>query len=421
MTDQIIAKGYKQTEVGVIPDDWQVVKIESVFDFIKTYSNPRSDLSNIGDIEYLHYGDIHTKYKYHLDFNKNILPKISFKKLKSKIEYAKNGDLFIADASEDYEGVGKSIEVVNLHDKKVISGLHTFLLRDSGNNFVNIYKGFILCNKNVSRAIKVIATGSKVLGISKTNLAKLKIPLPPKSEQQKIADILTTWDEAIEKQTDLIQQKQQLKKGLMQQLLTGKTRFSEFDDDWQVVKLRDILIISTGTSKSKYIGVGNNYIVDMGSISKYGKLQVSKKTNYANCFLKYGDLVMPKDDIGGGNIIGKVAFIDCDNKYVFGDHIFRLESKGDDSLFLSYLINGFEVNKELKRKVTGSAQLGLNKKNVENEKINIPSIKEQQKIAQVLSLADDEITQLQNELALLKTQKQGLMQQLLTGQVRVKV
>ena len=148
----------------------------------------------------------------------------------------------------------------------------------------------------------------------------------------------------------------------MQKLLSGEVRFDGFVDEWKDLSIGNIFNVFTGISKSKYIGDGKNYIIDMGSISKYGKLLATKKTNYSNDYLQYGDLVMPKDDIGGGQIIGKVALIDMNNKYIFGDHIFRLKAKKDDSLFLSYLINSFSVNKGLKRKVTGSAQLGLNKK-----------------------------------------------------------
>jgi type I restriction enzyme S subunit len=75
----------------------------------------------------------------------------------------------------------------------------------------------------------------------KREIEKIQLIRPPKQEQQKIADILTTWDNAINQQTTLIEKKQQLKKGLMQQLLTAKTRFSEFSDDWEIVKIKVLI------------------------------------------------------------------------------------------------------------------------------------------------------------------------------------
>ncbi len=204
--------------------EWEEVRLGDKFDFIKTYSNSRSHLSDVGDMEYMHYGDIHTKYKFHIDLSKVILPKISESNIKGTIEYVKNGDLIIADASEDYADIGKSVEVVNLQDKKVISGLHTFLLRDNDNNFSNGYKGLMLYNQKVAKEIKKIATGISVLGISKTNLSKLYISLPPKQEQQKIAEVLTLADKDIELLKNELEALKEQKHGLMQKLLSGEVR-----------------------------------------------------------------------------------------------------------------------------------------------------------------------------------------------------
>ena len=128
---------------------------------------------------------------------------------------------------------------------------------------------------------------------------------------------------------------------------------------------------------------------------------------------------MPKDDIGGGKIIGKVAVIDKDNTYVLSDHIFRIKTI-ENSNFLAYLINSDLINKKIRREVSGTAQLGLSKRTIENLKIKLPNLKEQQKIAEVLTACDDEINLLNLKLENLKKQKQGLMQKLLSGKVRTK-
>ena len=72
-----IKQGYKQTKVGIIPEDWEVVKVGEKFNFLKTYSNSREDLNNIDEISYIHYGEIHTKHKFYIDFDKFELPKIN--------------------------------------------------------------------------------------------------------------------------------------------------------------------------------------------------------------------------------------------------------------------------------------------------------------------------------------------------------
>ncbi len=259
--------------------------------------------------------------------------------------------------------------------------------------------------------------------ISMENLKKLKVLLPPLPEQEKIAEILGTWDVAIEKLSGLIEQKKLLKKGLMQRLLTGKTRLPGFSQPWKEVKLGEICKLETTTSKSAFIDEnGKYYIIDMGAVSMEGTLISSKRTNTCEDLLKINDIVMPKDDIGGGNIIGKTAIIKQENTYILSDHVFKLNIHDSDSNFISYLVNSYGYNKYMRRMSCGSAILGLSKKDVEKCLLNIPSdISEQQAIADVLSTADDEINLLNQKLEAIKEQKKGLMQQLLTGQIRVKV
>lgn len=260
--------------------------------------------------------------------------------------------------------------------------------------------------------------GATINSINNGNLLNFKIPLPPLDEQEKIAEILSTWDKAINLTINLIESKKQFKKALMQNLLTAKIRFPQFKDEWRAIKLGEICDISTGTSKSRFIGDGKFYIVDMGSITQDGLLNLTKTTNLSQDFLDCGDLVMPKDDIGGGKIIGKVAVIDKDNTYVLSDHIFRIKTT-ENSNFLAYLINSNLINKKIRREVSGTAQLGLSKRTIENLKIKLPNLKEQQKIAEVLMACDDEINLLNLKLENLKKQKQGLMQKLLSAKVRI--
>lgn len=253
-------------------------------------------------------------------------------------------------------------------------------------------------------------------------VASYKVLTPPLEEQEKIAQILATWDSAIEQLTDLIAEKQHQKKALMQRLLTGKQRLPGFNKPWKNVRLGDIGKITSGKSKSSVlVDDGLFTVVDMGAVSISGRLLEHKKTNLAEDFLQTDDLIMPKDDIGGGNIIGKSILITENNKYVLGDHVFRLVV-AEYPMFISYKINSFYVNKYMRRVCTGSAQLGLAKRDVEKCNLYIPAdINEQKAIADVLMAADAEIDLLQQQLQAITEQKQGLMQQLLTGNIRVKI
>ena len=219
-----LEEGYKNTEIGVIPEDWGVKTISETFDFLKTHSNSRNDLSDKGDIYYIHYGDIHTKFNFFIDLKTAKLPSVNINKLKNPVEFIKNGDLIVADVSEDYKDIGKSVEIKNLENKKAVAGLHTFLLRDKNNNFIDGYKGYLLLNENVSKEIKKIATGISVLGISKTNFKKIKIPLPPLNEQKEIAEILSTIDQKIEKEENRKKALNELFNSMLNNLMTGKIR-----------------------------------------------------------------------------------------------------------------------------------------------------------------------------------------------------
>src|SRR5690606_40561244 len=138
--------------------------------------------------------------------------------------------------------VGKSVEIINLGEKKLIAGLHTFLLREKGSQFAPYFKGYVALNENVRKQFKKLATGTKVYSLSKETLLSVKIPLPPLPEQQRIAEVLSTWDQAIQLTEQLIRQKEQRKKWLKQQLLKGKKRLKGFDRDWIKCNAADFLV-----------------------------------------------------------------------------------------------------------------------------------------------------------------------------------
>src|SRR5699024_530753 len=129
-------------------------------------------------------------------------------------------------------------------DKKIVSGTHTFALREK-KKFAPKYKGFIFSAFNTHKELKKIATGISVYGISKGNISKIKLPIPPLPEQKAIADCLSTWDRGIEKLTALIDAKKEQKKGLMQRLLTGSLRLRSatgepFDGEWKKMIVNEL-------------------------------------------------------------------------------------------------------------------------------------------------------------------------------------
>lgn len=209
-------------------------------------------------------------------------------------------------------------------------------------------------------------------------------------------------------------------------MIEPKLRFKADDGsdfpDWEEKTLGELANLFTGKSFTSELSESGRYVVmDMGSVSSDGLIIDSKLTDSNRDLLRKGDLIMPKDDIGGGLIIGKTAYIPCDKKYVCGDHVYRLRfDSGIDALFMHYEINSSRTQKRLRRKVTGSAQLGLNSKSVLYEIVSVPSFPEQRKIADLLSAVDDVIAAQEAEVAAWEKRKKGVMQKLFSQEVRFK-
>lgn len=263
--------------------------------------------------------------------------------------------------------------------------------------------------------------------ISIKNLKQLTVILPSLPEQRKIAEILSTWDHAIAKTKHLITALRERKKGLMQQLLTGKKRFPNFKDIWQEHSLGDIATITAGgtpsTSKKEYWNgdirwmnsgeINLRYVWEVeGRITKIGLNNSSAKLIPINSVL----IALA----GQGKTRGTVA-------------VNKVETTTNQSLAaiipnptkLNYLYLFFNLDNryEEMRMLSGgnNGRGGLNLTILKNVKVKLPSLQEQGKISKILEACDYEIDLFIHKLEALKQQKKGLMQKLLTGQIRVKV
>lgn len=223
LTRGIGHKSFKKTEFGEIPADWSVATFQEVFDFLRTANNSREDLGSDGEVGYIHYGDIHTKWRTKLDCDAVDLPRIDKAKVEG-IPFLQNGDLVLADASEDYDGIGVSVEVSNITDQRIVAGLHTMLLRDRARRFIDGFRGYIQYVPIVRQGLIKAGTGVSVYSISKGNLRDIHISIPPLPEQRKITAILQGLGETIERAEEKLDKTVDLKTSLMNMLLTGKVR-----------------------------------------------------------------------------------------------------------------------------------------------------------------------------------------------------
>ncbi|MGE0130135.1 MAG: restriction endonuclease subunit S [Blastocatellales bacterium] len=212
-----------------LPDfrgEWVVKTLGELFDFSGGYSASRDQLSNEGHC-YLHYGDIHGSSKTFIDVSAEYqdIPKLNIplKRVASK-SLLEDGDVVFVDASEDDEGTSKHIVVVNKERKPFISGLHTIVAKSKTDELTHEYRRFCFQTAAVRQQFLFYAVGTKVSGISKTNIAKLTLPVPTRAEQTAIAAVLSDMDAELAALEQRREKTRALKQAMMQELLTGRTR-----------------------------------------------------------------------------------------------------------------------------------------------------------------------------------------------------
>lgn len=401
-------------------EEWVLNKLGNVYSFITTNSYSRDDLNyKNGEVKNIHYGDIHTKFSTLFDITKENVPfineSIPLDKFKQE-NYCKERDMIFADASEDLKDVGKSIELVNLSNEKLLSGLHTIHARQIDDEIVLGFGGYLFLNENIRKQIQRESQGAKVLGISATRLSNINIFYSKKAkEQQKIAYCLLSLDEVITAESQKLEVLKEHKKGLLQNLLpqNGETapefRFSQFEEigDWEETTLIQVADYENGKAHEKDIeDSGDFIIVNSKFISTDG--EVKKFTNTAFCPAKKGDILMVLSDVPNGKAIAKCFLVEKDDNYTVNQRICKLTPRNLNSKILYYLLNR---NPYFLSFDDGVKQTNLRKDDVLNCPLLIPSEpKEQEKIANTLSSIDGLINAQIQKIEALNLHKKGLLQ-----------
>ena len=267
------------------------------------------------------------------------------------------------------------------------------------------YFVFLLTGPKIQNEILKRAGSSTIPDLNHSDFLSIKIPLPPLVEQEKIAEILSTWDEAINLTINLIENKKQFKKALMQNLLTAKIRFPEFKDEWKFIKLSDLLDYEQPT---QYLVSNENYDDSFDiPVLTAGKTFFLGYTNETkNIFL---------------DNLPVIIFDDFTTATQFVNFPFKVKSsaikilKQKDKLVNIKLI--YEIMQMINFVADDHKRYWISE--FQDIDIKLPNLNEQQKIAELLTSCDDEINLLNLKLENFKKQKQGLMQKLLSGKVRI--
>ncbi|MCD9059921.1 restriction endonuclease subunit S [Staphylococcus chromogenes] len=385
--------------------EWEEKKLGDIASFSKGKSLSKKDISENG-VACILYGELYTKYNAFID---EIYSKTSVDK--STLVQGKENQILIPSSGETSEDIATASCLVSNKVVYIGGDINIITPKKDKGRFISLSLNSV--NKN---EIAKFAQGKSVVHLYNDHLKKTKIKIPNNlNEQEKIGTFFSKLDRQIELEEQKLAKLEEQKKGYMQQIFSQELRFKDENGNdyptWKKTTIKEVAKLTVGKSK-KNENTGKYIIMDMGTVTKNGTMLTHKSTPHENGLLNKGDLVMPKDDIGGGHIIGKTVFIPESQKYVLGDHVYRLETKKCNGLFLHFYINSDIVNRSLKRKVTGSAQLGLNRKSVEEELVKVPCLEEQEKIGAFFSKLDTFIEKQLSKIELLKERKKGFLQKM---------
>lgn len=412
-----------QTEIGLLPEDWKVVRLEDHFKTFSTASFSRDEMSEQGEVLCVHYGDIHTKYGNIVDAIKDEIPHITTAQA-ARYKTLKDGDILLADASEDDEGIGKPIVII-CHDKKVIAGLHILPLRKKEEELWDTtFPSYLFSGRMVKGQVERLSEGTKVNSITFNKIKDVLIPLlQDTTEQQNIASALSSIDKLIDDLSRTIHKKQLIREGAMEELLSGKKRLPGFTEEWVEKKIGELgYFLGGGTPDTKnekywngsipWISSSDLHENDIINITKSRFINTDAIKNSATKLIPINSLVIITR-VG----VGKVAVNSCE--LCTSQDFSSLIPYNDYVFYLAYAI--LRLLRKKKEETQGTSIRGVDLGTLREYDFSLPSdIREQHAIADILTSMDDEISLLESERAKYEQIRSGMMEELLTGKKRLK-
>lgn len=430
---------FKPSEVGPIPEEWEVKPFSECFTLMRNNTYSRDCLTDLpGSVANVHYGDVLIRYGAVLDFEKDSVPYLK-SGVKPNKDLLKDGDLIFADTAED-ETAGKAVEVQGVRPRMAVAGLHTVACRPQDEIFAPRYLGYYINSAAYHNQLLPLMTGTKVTSISRAGFVSTHVAIPPKSEQEKIAEALSDVDALLAAITKLIEKKRAIKQGAMQELLGMRNdefgmrnepirRLAGFSGAWVEKRLGDLGKFSKGSGISRAqantgdipaVRYGELYTSHQDYIKTFQSF-ISEEVARASTRLRRGDIVFAcsgetKEEIGKS-----AAFIGDEIAYAGGDLIIFSSTDGYDSLFLSFELNTPFCAVQKAAAGQGDAVVHIRQNALAKLIVRTPpTLAEQKAIAAVLSDMDAEIAALEAKRAKYERIKQGMMQELLTGKTRLK-
>lgn len=415
----VLPQGCKLTELGVIPSEWEV---KEVHEFAGIMTGPFGTLLkaaeySTGDgVPVISVGEVRDGYFRVTEHT----PRVSDVVTKRLRQYVlKEGDVVFGRKG----GVERSALIRREHDGWFL-GSDGIRIRPS-RDLAEGYLAFQFQSNRVQSWLLQHAIGTTMPSLNQEVLRQVAIPLPPtRVEQEAIAEALSDTDALIESLEQLIAKKRQIKQGTMQALLTGKQRLPGFNDEWHRCYLADLVAFHKGKGlpKSALDAFAKTPCIHYGELfTKYAET-IREVTSYTgqvtDALVSYvQDVLMPTSDVTPTGL-AKASCVTMKDVVIGGDIlVIRPDTSRLYGPFLSYVIR--YSKQQIMQLVTGSTVFHIYATDMKKFTLAVPSIKEQEQIIRVLDDMDTEIAELETRLAKTRQLKQGMMQELLTGRIRL--
>jgi type I restriction enzyme S subunit len=384
--------------------NWETKFFKEIYSFRSTNSLSREKLNyEKGLVKNIHYGDIHSKFNSLFKAENEIVPFINEDIQLDKIpaeNYLKIKDLIIADASEDYDDIGKCIEIIELNEVKVLAGLHTFVARPDLFEMSTGFGNYLLKSDYSKIQIKTIAQGTKVLSLSTTRLSDIKVNIPSLPEQTKIANFLSGIDEKI----NLLKEKKSLleeyKKGIMQKIFNQEIRFKDDNgkdfEVWEEKSLGSLCNITTGKLDA-------NAMVEDGEFRFY---------TCAKDYYRIDKYAFDTEALlisGNGANVGYIHYYK--GKFNAYQRTYILDGFKENIFFIKYFLQMY-LPKRIKGEKNDGNTPYIVLSTLSEMDFLIPSLLEQTKIANFLSSIDEKIELVNTQIKDTQEYKKGLLQQM---------
>jgi type I restriction enzyme S subunit len=427
---------YKMSEVGEIPEEWEVVELGEIISRlqnglsyeqsptrsgipitrIETISEGNINAQKVGFVEGLGADDI-ARYKLHV------------------------GDILFSHINS-VQHIGKTA-IYQGEPPLLIHGMNLLLIRPNVERADPLF--LLHCMKYEATRNRIRSLSKKAVNQASVNTSELKrfkVSLPRLQEQRKIASVLSRVDDAIQNTDEIIAKTQQLKRGLMQRLLTKgightklkQTEIGEIPEDWEIKTLREIVFdVKDGASLKPEDFAGSGFpvlhkgdikrddVIEVGKTNPFCKEEVVRKSESSIIDDSFLVVTLRERSWDGIDVIGTIAHSDGTYLLTQGAYAFHCNKEKVDPRFLVYLSNSSLYRRCMRSITIGSAQIHIRMRELLDAKLPIPPLNEQHTIASILFSAHEKIRKEKLYTHSLERLKKGLMQVLLTGKVRVKV